>query len=188
MNFRLIPVALIVLLTGCSVLQPADSPTQKALTPAITLPLVPSWFNGTIYYYVTTDAWPRELATAMGANHTPRFQDALPPRPKPPELKTVLERVYTFPDGEQISIIPSAPEPIGPASHNQPYSPVWQVVEVHWRVTEQQRELKSEAALLDAAAAGWVEITVTDGVVNCAVVADAEGNRLPGSQLHGVLD
>ncbi|WP_051207689.1 DUF7482 domain-containing protein [Saccharospirillum impatiens] len=188
MGGRLITLVLITLLAACSSLQPAGTSDPAVATPAITLPLVASWYNGKVYYYVTTDAWPRSMAIAKGANHTPRFQDALPPRPKPPGLKTVLERVYTFPGGEQINVIPSAPEPIGPASNNQPYSPVWQMVEVRWLRSEQQQELTSEAQLLDAEAAGWVELTVTDIVVNCAVVADAQGNRLPGSQLHGLPD
>lgn len=186
MRIRLIPLVLITLLSGCTALQPSDSGPRVDSTPAITLPLVASWYNGKLYYYVTTDAWPRTIA--KGANNTPRFQDALPPRPKPPELKTVLERVYTFPGGEQINIIPSAPDPIGPTSNNQPYSPLWQVVQVHWLLADQQRELKSETALLDAPAEGLVELTVTEAVVNCAVVADAEGNRLPGSRLHRLPD
>lgn len=188
MRSRLMPLVLITLLAGCSALQPTGSASPADSPPSITLPLVASWYNGTVYYYVTTDAWPRPMAIAKGANHTPRFRDALPPRPKPPELKTILERVYTFPGGEQINIIPSAPEPIGPTSNNRPYSPIWQVVEVRWQMPEHQQELRSEAQLLDAQAAGWVELTVTEAVVNCAVVADAEGNRLPGSQLHGIPD
>lgn len=51
---------------------------------------------------------------------------------------------------------------------------------------DHRQELKSEAELLDAEAEGWVELTLTEVIVNCAVVADAEGNRLPGSQLHGL--
>lgn len=186
MRCRLIPLVLITLLTGCSALQPSGTGVPTVSAPSITLPLVASWYNGKVYYYVTTDAWPRTTAIAKGANFTPRFLDAIPPRPKPPGLKTILERVYTFPAGEQINIIPSAPEPIGPTSNNQPYSPVWQMVEVTWLLPEHQQELKSEAQLLDAQAEGWVALTVTDIIVNCAVVADAEGNRLPGSQLHGL--
>lgn len=186
MRCRLIPLVLITLLTGCSALQPSGSAVPAVSTPSITLPLVASWYNGKVYYYVTTDVWPRTMAIAKGANFTPRFRDAIPPRPKPPGLKTILERIYAFPEGEQINIIPSAPEPIGPTSNNRPYSPVWQMVEVRWLMPEHQQELKSEAELLDAEAEGWVALTVTEAIVNCAVVADAEGNRLPGSQLHGL--
>lgn len=109
MRCRLIPLVLITLLTGCSALQPSGSAVPAVSTPSITLPLVASWYNGKVYYYVTTDAWPRTMAIAKGANFTPRFRDAIPPRPKPPGLKTILERVYTFPAGSRSTSSPPLP-------------------------------------------------------------------------------
>lgn len=88
-------------LTGCGTVQP--SANSSIYNPAITMPMFPGWFDGKIVYYITTDAWPRQVAIDKGANYTPRLQYSLPPRPKPPELDTVVERIY-FPGKEQISI------------------------------------------------------------------------------------
>lgn len=167
-------------LTGCA----SHSPTVERNAPSISMPLFPAWFEDQTVYYISTDAWPRQVAQGMGLNYTPRFQDALPPRPKPPELKTVLERIYVFPNGEQPSVLPSAPEPIGADSANRPYSPLWLVYQVTWNDPQQRRELTSESALFDAERQGWITITATETVVNCPIVADAEGNRLPGSRLN----
>jgi len=167
-------------LTGCASLsQPTD-----VSTPAITLPLIPAWYEDRKLYYISTDAWPRRAALDKGVNYAPRLRDSLPPRPKPPDLKTVLERIYTFPNGEQASVVPSAPEPIGADSTNRPYSPLWLLYEVTWKEPAQRRELTSESALFDAERQGWITITATEMVVNCPIVADAEGNRLPGTTLH----
>jgi hypothetical protein len=184
MKVVLVCVVSIALLSGCSVIGPQVSGVARMEAPSVTLPLVAGWFNNKKYYYINTDAWPQSLADEMGVNYAPRLADSLPPRPKPPGLKTIIERVYTFPENDQINILPSVPEPIGPASTNRPYSPIWQPVAVRWLDKERQRELRSEADVLDAEAEGWVSVTVINAVVNCAVIADDEGNWLPGSQLH----
>lgn len=174
-------VMLSAMISGCAGLssQPIDGPS-------ITLPLIPGWFDDRRVYYITTDAAPVAAAIDKNANFAPRLSDALPPRPKPPELKTVIERIYGFPDGEQPAILPSAPDPIGAQSVNRPYSPIWQIYEVRWIDGSARRELTSESALFDAEAKGWVSITATDMVVNCAVVADGEGHHLPGTVVQGL--
>lgn len=177
-----ISVALISLvLAGC-----ANLGSNPVSGPSITMPLIPGWFNDRKVYYITTDASPVAAAIDKNANFAPRLNDALPPRPKPPELKTVIERIYGFPEGDQPAILPSAPDPIGATSVNRPYSPIWQIYEVRWLDVAKRRELTSESALFDAQANGWVSITATDMVVNCAVVADDEGNHLPGSVVQGL--
>ncbi|WP_250655392.1 hypothetical protein [Alkalimarinus coralli] len=35
----------------------------------------------------------------MGAKYAPMLYDAIPRYPKPPQVKTILERVYAFPKG-----------------------------------------------------------------------------------------
>ncbi|WP_108124122.1 DUF7482 domain-containing protein [Saccharospirillum mangrovi] len=170
-----------VLLSGCASLS-----SNSVAGPSITMPLIPGWFNDQRVYYITTDASPVAAATGKNANFAPRLSDALPPRPKPPELKTVIERIYGFPEGDQPTILPSAPDPIGATSVNRPYSPIWQIYEVRWIDEAARRELTSESALFDAEANGWVSITATDMVVNCAVVADGEGRHLPGSVVNGI--
>lgn len=184
MLFRGLGLLLIaVLLTGCA---GNGFNTTADSGPTITMPLIPGWFEDQRVYYITTDASPAGAALDKNANYAPRLDDALPPRPKPPEMKTVIERIYGFPNGEQPAVLPSAPEPIGAASSNQPYSPIWQIYAVEWLREDRVRELTSEAAVFEAEANGWVSITATDMVVNCAVVADAEGNHLPGSRVNGL--
>lgn len=181
----LLSATLIVGLAGCGLNQTTPN-RSSSYDPAITMPMFPGWFDGDIVYYITTDAWPRQVAIDMGANYTPRLRHSLPPRPKPPELDTVVERIYVFPGKEQPSILPSSPEPLGADSRNEPYSPIWVLYEVTWLEPAQQRELTSEGALFDAQSRGWVEITPTDKVVNCAIVADAEGNSLRNTRVHGL--
>lgn len=170
-----------LLLAGC-----ANLGSNAVNGPSITLPLIPGWFNDRKVYYITTDAAPVATAISKNANFAPRLHDALPPRPKPPELKTVIERIYGFPEGDQASILPSAPDPIGATSVNRSYSPIWQIYHVRWLDDAQRRELRSESALLDAEANGWVSITATDMVVNCTVVADDSGKALSGSIVRGL--
>jgi len=170
-----------LLMSGC-----ANFAATSVSEPSITLPLFPAWFDDRRVYYITTDASPVAAAIDKNANFAPRLNDALPPRPKPPELKTVIERIYGFPEGDQPAILPSAPDPIGATSVNRPYSPIWQIYEVRWLDIAERQELTSEAALFAAEANGLVSISATDMVVNCAVVADAEGNHLPGSVVMGI--
>ncbi len=141
--------------------------------------MYPAWFDDRLVYYVSTDAWPLETAERMGVNYAPRLKDALPPRPKPPGTKTVLERIYVFSNSEQPNVLPSSPDPIGPASTNKPYSPIWVLYEVTWLVPEADREqLTSESALFRAERDGQVRIEATDQLVNCPIVADEDGNTI----------
>ena len=103
------------------------------------------------------------MARAAGVNYAPRLHDAIGVRP------SVLERVYKFPQGEQISIFQSAPQPVGPASTDLSYSPLWRLALVHWTKPERFRELRSEEELLAAQENGELSINVTDIVVNCPI-------------------
>lgn len=110
------------------------------------------------------------MAQAMGANYAPRLRDAIPHYPKPPRQKTVIERVYGFPNGEQRNIFPSAPTPAGYTSTDKAYSPIWLMYVVNWVNPDNAIELTSEDALLDAQAKGLVTIERTNIVVNCPIV------------------
>ncbi len=180
MRYSLAVVGLLtLLLSGCAIVANTGS-----YAPTINLPLIPAWYDGRKYYYVSTDAWPRETAERMGVNYAPRLADAIPPRPKPPELNTVLERIYVFTNSDQPNVMPSAPDPVGPQSQNKPYSPLWQLYEITWLVAEEERsELKSESDVFTAESAGKISIAATEQVVNCPVVADAEGNLISGSYI-----
>ena len=161
----------LALLGGCSTLNKSDQ---------VSLPMFKAWYDGSVVYYITTDISDPDMALAMRANYVPRLQDAIPVYPKPPEQKTVLERVYTFPGGEQSkSVFASIPQPLGPGSQDNNYSPVWLMVTVTWKDPQQAIELRSEGEIFAAEARGEVDLTRTDIVVNCPVVGIANEGFLP---------
>lgn len=155
-----------------------------ASAPQVSLPLRFAWFEGRQVGYVSTDASDAEAARAMGINHAPRLAATVPPDNAPPGQRHALERVYMFTDGAQINVFPSVPVPVGPASADRAYSPLWRVVEVAWLPGATRRVLTSEEAVLDAVERGQLSLRVTRVVVNCAVVSDANGGLLPGARLH----
>lgn len=152
--------------------------------PQVSLPLRFAWFEGRQIGYVSTDASDAEAARTMGINHAPRLAATVPPDNASPGQRHALERVYMFTDGAQINVFPSVPTPVGPASTDRAYSPLWRVVEVAWLPGATRRVLTSEEAVLDAVERGQLSLRVTRVVVNCAVVSDANGGVLPGVQLR----
>lgn len=168
---RLSVVGLVLLLGAC------------ASAPEVSLPLRFAWFEGRQVGYVSTDASDAEAARAMGINHAPRLAATLPPDNAPPGQRHALERVYKFTDGAQINVFPSVPVPVGPASTDRAYSPLWRMVEVAWQPGHTRQLLTSEEAVLDAVERGALSLRITRVVVNCAVVSDANGGLLPGARL-----
>jgi hypothetical protein len=137
----------------------------------MSLPLLHGWHDDKDVLYITTDVSDRAIAKAKQANYVPRLRDAVPNYPKPPQVKTVLERVYAFPNGEQSkSVFASAPQPLGYLSEDRHYSPLWLMYVVVWKDPIQAQELTSEEAILSAEDQGLVTITRTDVVLNCPVV------------------
>ena len=155
-----------------------------ASAPQVSLPLRFAWFEGRQVGYVSTDASDADVARAMGINHAPRLAAAVPPDNAPPGQRHALERVYHFTDGAQINVFPSVPVPVGPASTDRAYSPLWRMVEVAWLPGATRRVLTSEEAVLDAVERGQLSLRITRVVVNCAVVSDANGGVLPGARLR----
>lgn len=154
-----------------------------ASAPQVSLPLRFAWFEGRQVGYVSTDASDAEVARALGVNHAPRLAATVPADNAPPGQRHALERVYHFTDGAQINVFPSVPTPLGPASTDRAYSPLWRMVEVAWQAGATRRLLTSEEAVLDAVERGHLSLRVTRVVVNCAVVSDADGSVLPGGRL-----
>lgn len=169
---RLALLAVTLCLTGC------------AATPRVSLPLRFAWYEGRQVGYVSTDASHAEAARTMGINHAPRLAATVPPDGALPGQRHALERVYHFTDGAQINVFPSVPVPVGPASADRAYSPLWRMVEVAWKPGAVRRVLTSEEAVLDAVERGELSLQVTRVVINCAVVSDANGGLLPGARLH----
>ena len=155
---RLLAALAIGLLHGCASL-PGFDPVKE-----IVLPMSRAWVNGRQVEYVTTDIYDAGMARMTGVNYAPRLRDAVGVRP------SVLERVYKFPQGEQISIFQSAPQPVGPASTDLSYSPLWRMALVKWIKPERLRELRSEEDLLAAQDTGDLSVEVTDIVVNCPII------------------
>ena len=159
-----------MLLTGCA------SPFFDVGRNETVLPLSRAWVDGRIVEYVTTDISDAAMASMMGANHVPRLADAARALPG----TSLLERVYKFPDEEQISIFQSAPSPVGGANQDRSYSPLWRVVLVRWADKRYVKELRSEESLLAAGERGELSLQVTDIVINCPVTRDSAGRALRG--------
>ena len=159
-----------ILLSGCS------SPFFDVGRTETVLPLSRAWFEGRIVEYVTTDISDLNMSLMMGANYVPRLKSAINSQPG----GSLVERVYKFVGGEQISIFQSAPNPTGPSNKDSAYSPLWRVAEVKWLVAPGSRTLKSEEELLAARERGHVSITDTDIVVNCPITRGTDTNSLRG--------
>ncbi|OZG75355.1 hypothetical protein BTA51_02945 [Hahella sp. CCB-MM4] len=172
-QYPILLAALIFVLSGCQSLGQYNGGKET-----ITLPLVQGWFEDQKVYYITTDVSDHDMAVKMNAVYAPRLRDALPSYPKPPGLKTAIERVYRFPGTNFKSVFPSAPEPFGPQSENTHYSPLWLLYEVHWNPGTAPHQLTSEEAILEAEEQQLVTIHRTDIVVNCPIVQDATGASL----------
>ena len=158
------------LLAGCA------SPLFDVGRTETVLPLSRAWIDGRVVEYVTTDISDSGMAKMMGANYVPRLSEALRSSPG----KSIVERVYKFPKGEQISVFQSAPNPVGAENQDQSYSPLWRVVLVNWNIPAAARELKSEEAVLAAEEKKEISLEVTDIVVNCPVTRARGGQALRG--------
>ncbi|MCP5160874.1 MAG: hypothetical protein H6999_08455 [Hahellaceae bacterium] len=182
-----LPLLLIITALGmsaCSTVRTPSPPMTHHTTPQIVMPMKGGWFEGRRVYYLTTDVSEPALARKMHANYVPRLRDALPPYPRPPTHKTVLERIYVFPDSPFDSVLPSIPKPFGPNSEDIHYSPLWLLYEVHWLDPTKQQQFKFEEDVLAAQDKGWVDIKRTDIVVNCPVVHADDGETIgSGAQI-----
>jgi len=112
----------------------------------------------------------------LGINYVPRLAGAV----RSQSNQSIVERVYKFPNEEQISIFQSAPNPVGAKNDDKNYSPLWQVIQVRWKKPSVIQELKSEEALLAAQEREEVELENTNIVVNCPVIRSATGHKLKG--------
>ena len=165
------------LVVATSLLTACASPLFDVGKSETVLPLSRAWVGGRIVEYVTTDISDLAMARMMGANHVPGLAAAarLPPG------SALVERVYKFPDEEQISIFQSAPNPVGAENQDRSYSPLWRVVLVRWSGrTTIKRELKSEEELLAAVEKKEIALELTDIIVNCPVTRGTRGQALRG--------
>ncbi len=140
------------------------------------VPLSRAWIDGRKVEYITTDVSDAAMAQMLGVNYVPRLADALPDEGR----RSVVERVYKFPGGEQISVFPSAPSPAGTSTTISTYSPLWRVVLVRPLRPAGWAELQSEEQVLAAAARGDVALELTKIVINCPITRLSNGQPLKG--------
>ena len=169
-------VCLVAALTACG-----HGPTAQPAGPLqAQLPVLKGWFEGETVLYLTTDVSHADVAADKGANFAPRLADALPTGLRQPGQRSSVDKVYAVTNFQQPSVFASAPRPVGPASADTAYSPLWQMVKATWRAGRIPRELRSEEEVLDAAEKGDVLLEPTPVVLNCAIVQRAGGGALPG--------
>src|SRR5271155_1401423 len=175
MNRVMALVITLMLLPACSSL--------RLNGPRVTLPAIAGWYDGMRVYYVTTEITDPTMARNAGVTYAPRLEDAVPQYPKPPELRTVLERVYKFPGNEQDAVFASAPTPPGPESSDAAYSPLWLAYFVRRNALSRPHALTSERAIQYATEANEVSVERTSIVINCPIIWTAAGGALPHSRL-----
>lgn len=166
----------LLIAVGLSLLTACASPFVDVGRSETVLPVSRAWVDGRIVEYIVTDVSDLSMARMTGTNYVPSLAFALDAAPG----RSIVERVYKFPDGDQISIFQSAPDPVGPESLDRSYSPLWRVVMVRWNGAAPRRELKSEEALLAAEESGELALELTDIVVNCPVTRSSDGQSLKG--------
>jgi len=173
-------------IVSCAISACAGTPLKdvraNAASATATLPLQSAWHNDRKVFYISTDISDSAMATMMGSNFAPRLADAVPSALRQPGEKSALERVYKFSGDTQEAVFASVPDPVGPASRDATYSPLWQVFWVTWKAAKPARVLKSEEAILAAEERGEVELARTGIVVNCPIVASDAGS-LPGVKI-----
>ncbi|MDI1299702.1 hypothetical protein [Methylotenera sp.] len=163
-------VILIGLLSGCASTSPNIGKSETVI------PVSRAWVDGRVVEYITTDISDADMAKMLGVNHVPRLAEAASAQPG----HSLLERVYKFPNNEQMGIFQSAPSPAGGENQDLHYSPLWRVVLVRWKAPQFVREIKSEAGLFEAEERQELSLEVTNIVVNCPITRDSNGQTLKG--------
>ena len=182
---RMAPLGLVLALAGCA-LVPVPSAPPAPLPPGpglVQLPVLQGWFDGEVVLYLTTDISHADVAAAKGANFAPRLAHALPGGPPQPGRPSSVDKVYAVTNFNQESIFASAPYPMGSASRDTAYSPLWQMVTVTWAAGKNPQTLKSEEAVLAAVDSGAVTLETTRVVLNCPIVHRGPKGALPGVSL-----
>jgi hypothetical protein len=174
-----------VLICICLMLSACATPAPQQPVDQAQIPLQRGWFEGKTVFYITTDVSDAAVAEEKKANFAPRLAYALPAKsqtsqtPQTPQPSSV-DKVYAFTNIEQGNVFASAPLPMGHANREAAYSPLWLMLTVTWKAGTNQRVLKSEEEVLDAAEKGWVAVASTGVIVNCPIVHRGELGGLPG--------
>jgi hypothetical protein len=167
----------LLLASACTTAPPLAGTGQASL------PVLRGWFEGEVVFYITTDVSHADVAEAKGANFAPRLANTLPTGPALPGRRSSVDKVYAVTNFKQESIFASAPFPMGSASRDTAYSPLWQMVKVTWAAGKVPQTLKSEEAVLAAVDSGAVTLEPTKVVLNCPIVHRGPKGALPGVSL-----
>lgn len=162
-----------VMAGGCTTVH---QPTAPGLA---SVPVLSGWFDGEQVFYITTDVSHADVAQAKGANFAPRLGLALPEGRAAPGRSSV-DRVYAVTNFKQANVFASAPSPMGAASRDTAYSPLWQMVNVTWAEGVTPQTLKSEEDVLDAVQRGAARLEVTRVILNCPIIHRGPKGALPG--------
>ncbi len=154
----------LALAAGCAHQPPDPAKDGIALT------LLTGWYEGRQLTYITTDVSDADVARDKRANFAPRLAAALPPPGSRVPGHSSVDKVYAVTNFAQDSIFASAPDPVGPQSRDQAYSPLWQMVKVTWSDPGLARVMKSEEEVLAAAEQKQVQLETTRVVLNCPIV------------------
>lgn len=166
---------LVFFISACSTVPVLPAPGQ------VVLPVLSGWFEGEEVFYITTDVSHADVAESKGANFAPRLAAALPAGKPEPGRPSSVDKVYAVTNFKQASVFASAPFPMGSASRDTAYSPLWQMVKVSWAAGRQPQTLRSEEDVLAAAESGAVVLEPTRVVLNCAIVHRGPKGALPGA-------
>jgi len=171
-------------LAGCAATVAPTAPGASAAATHVTLPLATAWFEGTLVRYISLDTSDAAMAKAKNMNFVPRLALALLEGAAVSGKRSVLERAYIFPDDSQFNVFASVPQPVGYASTDTAYSPLWHLYAVTWQPGRVRRELRSEEQVLEAVERGDVKVMATQIVTNCPVLQTERGGLLSAAQLH----
>ncbi|MDP2008381.1 MAG: hypothetical protein Q8K45_22125 [Rubrivivax sp.] len=170
-----LPILVAVLwASGCTTVQPPAGPGQSSL------PVLSGWFEGEEVFYITTDVSHADVAEAKGANFAPRLALALPEEGRAAPGRSSVDKVYAVTNFKQASVFASAPFPMGSASRDTAYSPLWQMIKVSWAAGATPQILRSEEDVLAAVERGFATLEATRVVLNCPIVHRGSKGALPG--------
>ena len=115
---------MLLITSACTTVAPPSAKNQASI------PVLSGWFEGEEVFYITTDVSHADVAQAKGANFAPRLAHALPVGKPAPGQPSSVDKVYAVTNFQQANIFASAPFPMGFASRDTAYSPLWQMVKV----------------------------------------------------------
>jgi hypothetical protein len=117
-------------------MQTPGSTAVESVSLTVQLPPVAAWYNGSMGFYLQTEASDQQVVEQQGVNFVPLLARAI-------DAKAV-DDIYVVTNFKQANVIPSAPIPTGPGNKDPNYSPLWHVSTVTWNQSATPHTLHSE--------------------------------------------